>query len=117
VERLDFAAGRFDVVIERHVLWTLPAPVEALGDWRRVLRASGEAVLIEGHWGERAQRDEYEGIKERLPLYGGRPAAEVMAAMRAAGFGEVSVREMMEASLWGGEAGCARYMVRGKKPR
>ncbi|HVX84925.1 MAG TPA: class I SAM-dependent methyltransferase [Phycisphaerae bacterium] len=114
VETLDFQAGRFDVVIERHVLWTLPAPVQALREWRRLLRGGGEVVLIEGHWGERRQRDEYDGIKDRLPLYGGRPAREVMAAVRAAGFGDVTVREMMEPALWGGEAGCERYMVRGR---
>lgn len=114
VERLDFAAGRFDVVMGRHLLWTLPAPGEALREWRRVLRAGGEVVLIEGQWGEGSRKDEYEGIKGALPLYGGRPAAEVMAAVKAAGFGEVRVEPLMDGVLWGGEAGCERYLVRGR---
>ena len=41
--------GPFDVVMERHVLWTLPDPVGALARWREV---SSRLVLFEGVWGE-----------------------------------------------------------------
>jgi ubiquinone/menaquinone biosynthesis C-methylase UbiE len=34
---LPFAPASFDLVIERHVLWTLPDPAAALADWARVL--------------------------------------------------------------------------------
>lgn len=42
--------GPFDAVIERHVSWTLPDPVAALGAWRRVTVPGGRLVLLEGSW-------------------------------------------------------------------
>lgn len=41
--------GPFDVVMERHVLWTMPDPVGALTRWRAV---AARLVLFEGVWGE-----------------------------------------------------------------
>jgi SAM-dependent methyltransferase len=42
--------GPFDVVIERHLIWTLPDPEAALRAWRRVA-PMGRLVLFEGVWG------------------------------------------------------------------
>ncbi|MFI6935136.1 class I SAM-dependent methyltransferase [Streptomyces sp. NPDC050287] len=42
---------RFDVVLVRHVLWSLPDPGRALRHWRELLRPGGRLVLIEGVWG------------------------------------------------------------------
>ena len=42
---------RYDVVLVRHVLWTLPAPARVLRQWRALLRPGGRFVLIEGVWG------------------------------------------------------------------
>ncbi|MEU6539888.1 class I SAM-dependent methyltransferase [Streptomyces sp. NPDC047000] len=42
---------RYDVVLVRHVLWTLPAPARVLRQWRALLRPGGRLVLIEGVWG------------------------------------------------------------------
>ena len=44
-------AGPFDVVMERHLLWTLPDPVGTLRAWRDVTAAGGRLVLFEGVWG------------------------------------------------------------------
>jgi SAM-dependent methyltransferase len=41
----------FDAVIERHVLWTSPNPVETLEAWRGVVRPGGRLALFEGIWG------------------------------------------------------------------
>jgi SAM-dependent methyltransferase len=41
-------AGPFDVVMERHVLWTILEPVGALKAWRGVVRSGGLLLLIEG---------------------------------------------------------------------
>jgi SAM-dependent methyltransferase len=43
--------GRFDAVMERHVLWTSPDPVATLVAWRGVVRPGGRLVLFEGVWG------------------------------------------------------------------
>ena len=37
-EQLPFSAGSFDLVVSRHVLWTLPHPEAAIDEWIRVLR-------------------------------------------------------------------------------
>jgi SAM-dependent methyltransferase len=41
----------FDVVIERHLVWTLPDPSQALAAWRAVA-PGGRLVLIESLWGQ-----------------------------------------------------------------
>ncbi|MER6471810.1 class I SAM-dependent methyltransferase [Streptomyces collinus] len=43
--------GRYDVVLVRHVLWTLPEPARVLRHWRTLLRPGGRFVLVEGVWG------------------------------------------------------------------
>ncbi|BFO20224.1 hypothetical protein SHKM778_66120 [Streptomyces sp. KM77-8] len=42
---------RYDAVLVRHVLWTLPEPDRALRHWRELLRPGGRLVLVEGVWG------------------------------------------------------------------
>lgn len=42
--------GPFDVVVERHLLWTLPDPTRALRAWRAVA-PEGRLVVVEGLWG------------------------------------------------------------------
>jgi SAM-dependent methyltransferase len=60
-ERMSFVVGSameppkgpFDVVMERHVLWTMLDPVGGLARWREVAR---RLILFEGVWGERDLR-------------------------------------------------------------
>ncbi|MEU3443031.1 class I SAM-dependent methyltransferase [Streptomyces griseoincarnatus] len=42
---------RYDAVLVRHVLWTLPEPGRVLRRWRGLLRPGGRLVLVEGVWG------------------------------------------------------------------
>ncbi|MBO0713331.1 MAG: class I SAM-dependent methyltransferase [Acidimicrobiales bacterium] len=42
--------GPFGAVMERHLLWTLPDPLQALRAWRTVA-PGGRLVLVEGLWG------------------------------------------------------------------
>lgn len=46
----DLPAGAFDVVLCRHVLWTLPDPGAALDRWAELLASGGTFCLIEGVW-------------------------------------------------------------------
>ncbi|MFJ4004875.1 class I SAM-dependent methyltransferase [Streptomyces sp. NPDC090023] len=41
----------YDVILVRHVLWTLPDPAEVLRHWCTLLRPGGRFVLVEGVWG------------------------------------------------------------------
>ena len=43
VETLDLPAASQDLIIERHVIWTLPHPETALDTWRRLLRPGADA--------------------------------------------------------------------------
>ncbi|MEU1083362.1 class I SAM-dependent methyltransferase [Streptomyces sp. NPDC005908] len=42
---------RYDAVLVRHVLWTLPEPDRVLRRWHDLLRPGGRLVLVEGVWG------------------------------------------------------------------
>lgn len=49
-ERLSFPDNTFDVVINRHLLWTLPDPEKAIKDWYRVLKSGGRVVILDGNF-------------------------------------------------------------------
>lgn len=40
------AAGSFDVVLSRHVLWAMPDPAVALRNWTELLAPTGMLILI-----------------------------------------------------------------------
>jgi ubiquinone/menaquinone biosynthesis C-methylase UbiE len=42
--------AHYDLVLARHVIWTIPDPDKAVAEWKRVLRRSGRLALIEGKW-------------------------------------------------------------------
>jgi ubiquinone/menaquinone biosynthesis C-methylase UbiE len=63
---------QFDMVLARHLLWTLPAPENALREWVARLRPGGTLLLVEGRWGEAGQSGEpYVTGAETLPWTGG----------------------------------------------
>jgi SAM-dependent methyltransferase len=101
--------GRFDAVMSRHLLWTLPEPGRALAAWRAAAPA-GRLALFESMWGrvdraevvrqrlrrgvERLRRtphghhDDYDpGVLAQLPF--------------ANGIGPGALVELVEASGWG----------------
>lgn len=99
-EHLPYADDSFDLVISRHVLWTLPHPEAALDEWLRVLRPGGRLAVIDGAQYNDAtappQREnarsspEYAAISDRLPFYGGRPREEIEALLRARGLANIA---------------------------
>ena len=48
-ENLPLPPLSFDLVVTRHVLWTLPHPEAAIDEWIRVLRPGGRLAVIDGH--------------------------------------------------------------------
>ncbi|MDD1723781.1 MAG: class I SAM-dependent methyltransferase, partial [Methanospirillum sp.] len=52
VEDPPFPDNEFDVVISRHLLWTLPHPVKALTAWKRIIRPGGRVMVIAGIWND-----------------------------------------------------------------
>ena len=53
VEHLADADETYDAVINRHLLWTLPHPYEAVTEWLRVLKPGGRVIVIDGNWQKR----------------------------------------------------------------
>src|SRR5262249_27710290 len=87
-----------DLVITRHVLWTLPHPEAAIGEWQRVLRPGGRLTVIDGHSlvapGEEqaasARRSaEYAPIGDQLPFLMGKAREGIEGLLRAKGLVEV----------------------------
>jgi 2-polyprenyl-3-methyl-5-hydroxy-6-metoxy-1,4-benzoquinol methylase len=110
-EAPDLPAGSFDLIVERHLLWTLPHPASALDSWRHLLRRNGRLVLIEGHWLGLKPRDEYAEIYDQLPLFGGRPENEIVELIRSLGFSSVRTEPLMEPELWTQPPTHPRYLV------
>ncbi|MQA82909.1 MAG: methyltransferase domain-containing protein [Streptosporangiales bacterium] len=76
-------AERYDVVLARHVVWTLPDPHAALRDWTRRLRPGGRLVLVEGRWRTPSlDVAPYISGAETLPWDGGVTADDLAAAVR-----------------------------------
>jgi ubiquinone/menaquinone biosynthesis C-methylase UbiE len=94
-EQLPFAPASFDLVVSRHLLWTLPHPEAAIGEWIRVLRPGGRLVVVDGQFdagalaappaGSARASAEYAAIGDQLPFLGGRPREEIEALLKARG--------------------------------
>ncbi|MER7110885.1 class I SAM-dependent methyltransferase [Streptomyces sp. NPDC000229] len=104
---------RFDAVLCRHLVWTLPDPRAALRNWVDRLRPGGRLVLIEGRWREAGRRGvPYVAGAEALPWSGGIGAAELAAAVGPLVGGGVRVEPLGdEPELWGGPVADERYAL------
>jgi len=98
-EQLPFAPASFDLVISRHVLWTLPHPAEAIAEWMRVLRPGGRLAVVDGQFdaaaltapppGSARASAEYAAIGDQLPFLGGRPREDIEALLTTRGLVDV----------------------------
>lgn len=103
---------RYDVVLSRHLLWTLPDPEASLRAWVSLLRPGGRLVLVEGRWREAGQSGvPYVAGAEALPWHGGITAEALAAAVRplAAGLHVEPLSDDPE--LWGGPVTDERYAL------
>jgi ubiquinone/menaquinone biosynthesis C-methylase UbiE len=115
-ENLPYPDASFDLVIERHVVWTLPDPTGGLIEWHRVLRPGGRLILIEGQWStpdapSSPMHADYQEIRETLPFYGGAAAADLSHAVKVAKFSSTAIEPLMDAVLWGGPVDRERYAL------
>src|SRR5712691_6799365 len=93
-EQLPFPPASLDLVISRHVLWTLPHPATAIDEWKRVLRPGGRLVIVDSQFDAGATppaaqnartSPEYAAIGDRLPFLGGRPREQIEALLKVHG--------------------------------
>ncbi|GEO24242.1 SAM-dependent methyltransferase [Alicyclobacillus acidoterrestris] len=111
-EALEDEDARYDLVIERHIIWTLPNPEKAVREWLRVLKPGGSLALIEGAWGQN-KHAEYREIHSSLPFFGGQPSDKLEAFLRENGIVNTRVTPLMEPTLWGEVPQHPRYLVVG----
>jgi ubiquinone/menaquinone biosynthesis C-methylase UbiE len=121
-ENLPFAARGFDLVVSRHVLWTLPRPEAAVAEWVRVLRPGGRLAVIDSQFdtgvpispSQNARASsEYAGLEDRLPFLAGRPPADIEALFAANGLVEIGHDPLADLI----EAHYRRMRVEGLPPR
>lgn len=109
-------SDRYDLVINRHLVWTLPHPEQAIAEWKRVLKPGGQLIILEGNWHynrlpdrisvffgrcllslqERRNAFSHQGdygaeLKESLPMLKSRNAKRLTELVVAAGFDSVNV--------------------------
>lgn len=102
---------RFDVVLARHVVWTLPDPLAALRDWSGRLRAGGTLILVEGRWAAAGTSAPYVAGAARLPWNGGVAAGDLVAAVRPL-VRDLGVEDLSDdADLWGRPVTDERYAL------
>lgn len=108
-ETPPFKAGSFDVVVNRHLLWTLPHPDTAVQNWKKMLVEGGKLIVIDGVWNDGSietnarrlvsdfctllveRRNPRKGhysreIDSELPNRHGVPPEKMLEYFRAAGF-------------------------------
>ncbi|MGW3040816.1 class I SAM-dependent methyltransferase [Kitasatospora sp. NPDC001159] len=107
-----FQDGSFDVLLCRHLIWTLPDPEQALRSWVQLLRPGGRLALIEGRWREAGeQAAPYVAGAEHLPWGGGVGAEELTAAVSPL-VTELRIEPLSgDAALWGGPVHDERYAL------
>ena len=103
---------QFDVLLSRHLVWTLPDPEAALREWTARLRPGGLLILIEGRWREAGQSGvPYVAGAETLPWHGGITADDLTAAVRPL-VAELRIEDLTgDADLWGGPVADERYAL------
>ena len=104
-EQLPFPPASLDLVISRHVLWTLPHPATAIDERKRVLRPGGRLVIVDSQFDAGATppaaqnartSPEYAAIGDRLPFLGGRPREQIEALVRVHGLVNVASDPLLD---------------------
>ncbi|SFH51523.1 Ubiquinone/menaquinone biosynthesis C-methylase UbiE [Palleronia marisminoris] len=107
-ERTMLPDASFDVVVTRHLVWTLVDPAAAFAEWRRVLTPGGQLLLVDGDfvtrsWLARAvarfspvpashgMATRHQDILSRVHFAGGARADLVAALLAEAGFTDIRV--------------------------
>jgi SAM-dependent methyltransferase len=108
VSNPPFEPASLDVILARHILWTLPDPQAALASWRLLLRPGGRFLLVEGCWcsvGDEDYTDE-----GRMPWAGGVRAVDLVAAIGPL-VRRIQVVPLTDPVLWGKEVSDERYLL------
>ena len=103
-EQLRFTSASFDLVMSRHLLWTLARPEIAIDEWMRVLRPGGRLVIVDGQFdagdvppaGSARASGEYAAVGDRLPFLCGRSREDIAALLAAHGLRRVGSDPLLD---------------------
>ena len=101
---------RFDVVLTRHLLWTLPNPQATLQKWISLLRPGGHLVLIEGRWDIQHDSTSSTPSAPAMPWWGG-VSADVLATALHPLVTRVRIEHLTDPLLWGRVIHDERYVL------
>nr|WP_319540616.1 class I SAM-dependent methyltransferase [uncultured Methanospirillum sp.] len=117
-ENLPFPDESFDLIVNRHLIWTLPHPEIALDEWNRVLKKGGTLHIIDGVWNDKrlytqfkrhlsefltsvfesnnSHRRGYDkNLRKALPHDGGVSQEAMRKYLDKTGFTDVTFRDLM----------------------
>jgi len=123
-EALPFQSSSFDLVVSRHLLWTLPNPDRALTEWVHILQPGGRVLAFDGNHFDPAVfkrlarwmdvhlsrfshdrnrnrnpvpfRKFYRPLEEHLPLYAASGPDQYLAIFEAAGLKGVAMDRLYD---------------------
>lgn len=106
-ERTMLPAGSMEVIVTRHLVWTLVDPPAAFAEWARVLAPGGRLLLVDGDFVTRGwlarllgrfgpapaggDRRRHEEILSQVYFSAGARAQQVARLLREAGFEEITI--------------------------
>jgi SAM-dependent methyltransferase len=97
-----------DVILARHILWTLPDPPAVLVRWRSLLRPGGRFLLVEGRWWSVGDQD-YDD-RDRMPWAGGVRAVDLAGTLEPL-VRRIELVPLTDPVLWGKEIVDERYLL------
>lgn len=110
IAELPSSEDRVDVILARHVLWTLPDPAAVLRDWITRLRPGGRLLLVEGRWNTPAGDDTYVEGTGTWPWRAGVSAQTLASTLRPL-VARLRVEPLTDPELWGRVIDDERYCV------
>jgi SAM-dependent methyltransferase len=108
-----------DLILERHLLWTLQDPATAVSRWRKLLRPGGRLISVGMDWRTLVKTttgDDYAPFRRRLPLYGGRSADDIVRLYEAAGYADLNVEWLRDDVYWHDGIDVERYAIHARNP-
>ena len=99
-----------DVVLARHLVWTLPDPQAAVARWVSIVRPGGSLVMVEGRWSS-PDGASYTADAPTLPWDGGVAAADLADAVRPLVTALRVERLSDDTLLWGRPVTDERYAL------